>query len=91
MINAPLFIGTTEVFFILLVIILVFGSDKIPEIARGLAKVMKTVRNATDDIKHEISKSADEHGFTKEIGEITKTIARTKDEIEEAGSIKRKF
>jgi sec-independent protein translocase protein TatA len=91
MMNVPLFIGTTEVFFILLVVVLVFGSDKIPEIARGLAKVMKTVRNATDDIKNEISKSADEHGFTKDINEITKQIEHTKDEIEDAGSIKRNF
>lgn len=91
MIYVPLFIGTTEVFFIILVTILVFGSDKIPEIVRGLAKVMKTVRNATDDIKNEITKSADEHGFTKEIEDITKQIERTKDEIEDAGSIKRNF
>lgn len=76
---------------VLLVAILVFGSDKLPEIARGIAKAMKTVRNATDDIKNEITKSADEHGFTKEIGDITKQLERAKDEIEDAGSIKRKF
>lgn len=78
-------------FFILLVVVLVFGADKIPEIARGLAKVMNSVRNATDDIKHEITKSADEHGFTKDITEITKQIERTKDEIEDDGSVKRNF
>ncbi len=91
MISIPLFLGTGEVFFIILVVILVFGSDKIPEIVRGLAKIMKTVRNATDDIKNEITKSADEHGFTQDINEITKQIERTKDEIEDAGSIKRNF
>ena len=74
-----------------LVVILVFGSDKLPEIARGLGKAMKTVRNATDDIKNEISRSADEHGFTGDIKEITKKIEEVKDKIEENGSVKRKF
>ncbi len=87
----PLFISTPELMIVGLVVILVFGSDKLPEIARGLGKAIKTVRNATDDIKHEITKSADEHGFTKDITEITKKIEEVKDQIEDSGSIKRKF
>ncbi|WP_374003860.1 twin-arginine translocase TatA/TatE family subunit [Nonlabens sp.] len=87
----PLFISTPELMIVGLVVILVFGSDKLPEIARGLAKAMKTVRNATDDIKNEISKSADEHGFTSDVKEITKKIEEVKDQIEDSGSIKRKF
>jgi sec-independent protein translocase protein TatA len=31
-----LFIGTPEVIFILLIVVMVFGADKIPEIARGM-------------------------------------------------------
>jgi sec-independent protein translocase protein TatA len=91
MFSLPLFISTPEMMIVGLVIILVFGSDKLPEIVRGIAKAMKTVRNATDDIKNEISKSADEHGFSKDIGEISKQIEQVKDQIEESGSIKRKF
>lgn len=87
----PLFISTPELMIVGLVVILVFGSDKLPEVARGIAKAMKTVRNATDDIKNEITKSADEHGFTEDIKEITKKIEEVKDQIEESGSIKRKF
>ncbi|AUC80452.1 twin-arginine translocase TatA/TatE family subunit [Nonlabens sp. MB-3u-79] len=87
----PLFISTPELMIVGLVVILVFGSDKLPEIARGLGKAMKTVRNATDDIKNEISKSADEHGFNTDVKEITKKIEEVKDQIEESGSIKRKF
>jgi sec-independent protein translocase protein TatA len=87
----PLFISTPELMIVGLVVILVFGSDKLPEIARGLAKAMKTVRNASDDIKNEISKSADEHGFTSDVKEITKKIEEVKDQIEDSGSIKRKF
>jgi sec-independent protein translocase protein TatA len=87
----PFFISTPELMIVGLVVILVFGSDKLPEIARGIAKAMKTVRNATDDIKNEITKSADEHGFTGDVNEITKKIEEVKDQIEESGSIKRKF
>ncbi|WP_194850248.1 Sec-independent protein translocase subunit TatA/TatB [Nonlabens antarcticus] len=91
MFSLPLFISTPEMMIVGLVIILVFGSDKLPEIVRGIAKAMKTVRNATDDIKNEISKSADEHGFSQDIEEITKQIEQVKDQIEDTGSIKRKF
>jgi sec-independent protein translocase protein TatA len=87
----PLFISTPELMIVGLVVILVFGSDKLPEIARGIGKAMKTVRNATDDIKNEIAKSADEHGFNKDVKEITKKIEEVKDQIEDSGSIKRKF
>ncbi|WP_317126860.1 Sec-independent protein translocase subunit TatA/TatB [Nonlabens xiamenensis] len=87
----PLFISTPELMIVGLVVILVFGADKLPEIARGLGRAMKTVRNATDDIKNEITKSADEHGFTGDIKEISQKIEEVKDEIEETGSIKRKF
>ncbi|WP_366508892.1 twin-arginine translocase TatA/TatE family subunit [Nonlabens sp.] len=87
----PLFISTPELMIVGLVVILVFGSDKLPEIARGIGKAMKTVRNATDDIKNEITKSADEHGFNVDVKEITKQIEEVKDQIEDSGSIKRKF
>ena len=54
-----LFISGVEIGFILVVILLVFGADKIPEIARGLGKGLRQVKDATNDIKSEISKSAD--------------------------------
>ena len=36
---------------------MLFGAKRIPEIARGLAKGMKEVRNVTDEIKREINTS----------------------------------
>ncbi len=54
-----LFISGAELVFIGFIILLVFGSDRIPEIARTLAKGMKQVRRATDEIKHEIKRSTD--------------------------------
>ncbi|MCM4155887.1 twin-arginine translocase TatA/TatE family subunit [Gramella sp. AN32] len=89
----PLFISGAEIGFILFILVMVFGADKIPEIARGLGKGMKAVKNASNDIKSEIQKSADKQGidtdFTKDIrGEIDKV----KGDIDEiAGSVKRKL
>lgn len=93
MLTLPLFISGAEIAFIMFILVMVFGADKIPDIARGLGKGMKAIRNASNDIKNEIQKSAEKQGidtdFTKDVrGEIDKV----KEDIEEiSGSVKRKF
>lgn len=62
-----LFISGAEIFFIVFIVILVFGSDKLPEIVRGLGKGMRQLRDATDDIKREIQKSAEKSGIDSSI------------------------
>ena len=47
----PLFISGAELVFVFFIVLLVFGADKIPSIARGLAKGMTQVRRATNEIK----------------------------------------
>ena len=54
-----LFISGAEIVFVFFIILLVFGADKIPSIARTLAKGMTQVRRATNDIKSEIQKTVD--------------------------------
>ena len=49
-----LFIGGTEIIIIILFIVIFFGSEKIPELAKGLGKAMREVRDASNDIKKEI-------------------------------------
>ena len=88
-----LFISGAEIAFILFIVVMVFGADKIPEIARGLGKGMRVLKDATNDIKSEITKSADKNGidtsFTKEISEELKKV---KDDIDDfTGSVKRKL
>jgi sec-independent protein translocase protein TatA len=39
-----LFIGGPEIFIIVLIVVMVFGADKIPEIARGLGKGIRQVK-----------------------------------------------
>ncbi|GAL64369.1 twin-arginine translocation protein TatA [Algibacter lectus] len=72
---------------------MVFGADKIPEIARGLGKGMRTLKDATNDIKHEITKTAEKSGIdTSVTGDIKKELDKVKDDIEDfAGSVKRKL
>lgn len=88
-----LFIGGTEVIFILFIVVMVFGADKIPEIARGLGKGMRTLKDATNDIKHEVTKSAKENGIidTEVTQSINEELNKVRDEVEDfAGSVKRK-
>ena len=64
-----------------------FGADKIPEIARGLGKGIRQVKNATNDIKREITDSADSNENIKDLKETFEEGKKTISEI--AGSIKR--
>ncbi len=49
-----LFIGGTEIIFIVIAVLMLFGAKKIPEIARALGKGFREFQNATDEIKREI-------------------------------------
>ncbi|MBB6680728.1 twin-arginine translocase TatA/TatE family subunit [Aequorivita sp. 609] len=88
-----LFISGAEIGFILFIILLVFGADKVPEIARGLGKAMRQVKDATNDIKSEITKSAEKQGIDIDITkDVRQEIDKVKDEVDEiTGPIKRKF
>ena len=88
-----LFISGGEIAIVLFIVVMVFGADKIPEIARGLGKGIKQVKNATNDIKYEITKSAEKNGIDTNLGsDITKEINKVKDDIEEfSGSVRRKM
>jgi len=58
-----LFISGGEIFFIMFIVVMVFGADKIPGIAKGLGKGMRQLKDATEDIKQEIQKSAEKQGI----------------------------
>lgn len=96
-------IGGGEIFFIILVALMLFGSDKIPDIARTLGKGMAQLKNATNDIKSEIQKSAEANGLNDLTNlnpmnqldltsDITKEIDKAKEDIEDmTGPIKRQM
>jgi sec-independent protein translocase protein TatA len=70
---------------------MVFGADKIPEIARGLGKGMRQVKDATNDIKKEINNSAKSQGIDTDIAkDIRKSVSDVKEGIDDfTGPIKR--
>ncbi len=88
-----LFISGAEIVFILFIVLMVFGADKLPEIARGLGKGMRTLKDATNDIKHEITKSADKHGIDTSITkDVNEELKKVKDDLEDfSGSVRRKL
>lgn len=63
-------IGGGELIFILFIALMLFGSDKIPEIARTLGKIMAQLKNATNDIKSEIQKGAEANGLDQTFREL---------------------
>ena len=85
-----LFIGGPEIIVIGLIVVMLFGADKIPEIARGLGKGMRQLKDATNDIKKEINDTAERQGIdTNMTKDITNEINKVKDDI--TGPIKRNF
>ncbi len=50
-------IGTPELLIIMLVILLLFGSKRLPELARGIGKGIRQFRRAMEDVKEEIDLS----------------------------------
>ena len=82
-----IFISGPEIVFIFFIILMIFGADKIPDIAKGMAKGIKKVKDATQEIKTEIKKSAEKKGIDTD--SISKEIDKVKDDIDDlTGSIK---
>lgn len=73
-------IGGSEIIFIILIVVMLFGADKVPDIARTLGKGMAQLKNATNDIKSEIHRSAEENGFDRKslTGGFTEEIDNVK-------------
>ena len=90
--SIALFISGAEIFFILFIVVMVFGADKLPGIARGLGKGMRQLKDATEDIKQEIQKSAEKQGidtsFTEDIKKEIDEVKRNVSDV--SGTIKRK-
>ena len=81
-----LFISGAEIFFILFIVVMVFGADKIPGIAKGLGKGMRQMKDATEEIKREIHKSAEKQGIDTSITEdIQKELQEVKKNLDDVG------
>lgn len=68
-----------EILLIFLVVLILFGADKIPDLARMLGKGMREFRKATDDIKREFDQTT--HDITDEFEAEKKSIRGDIDEM----------
>ena len=73
-------LGGGEVFIVVLFIVMFFGSDKLPEIAKTLGKGIREINDAKNQIQNEIQKSTS--GFREELEKHTSEI---QSEITKAG------
>ena len=87
-----LFISGAEIAIILFIAVIFLGADKIPDVARNLAKGLNQIKHATNDIKRDINSSSEsvkKHSITKD---VDKELSKVKKDLEEfSGSIKRKL
>ncbi|WP_353084909.1 twin-arginine translocase TatA/TatE family subunit [Flavobacterium sp.] len=70
-----------EFFFILLVAFLLFGSKNLPEVVKGYAKIVATLKNATNEIKNEIQNSVDVKELDASVKQITQTLTQEVEEV----------
>ncbi|WP_333599406.1 twin-arginine translocase TatA/TatE family subunit [Flavobacterium sp.] len=76
-------IGGGEIIFIIFIALMLFGSEKVPDIARTLGKIMAQLKNATNEIKSEIQKGAEANGLDTSIKELTSTFTSEVDKVKE--------
>ena len=50
--------GGPELVFILVIVLLLFGAKKLPELARGLGQSLGEFKKAREEFEHEVHKSA---------------------------------
>jgi sec-independent protein translocase protein TatB len=75
-------IGFGELVVILIIALLVFGPERLPEIARQVGRVMRQVRSMSDDVQRAIM---------SETSVITKPLEETRREIESTARPVREF
>lgn len=63
-------IGMPELIIIFLVVLLLFGSKRLPELAKGLGKGMREFKKATRELRDELDISEIEQDFKKEMNQI---------------------
>ena len=57
-------LGGGEIILILLLVLILFGAKKLPELAKGLGQGIKEFKKATRDVTDEIQQSMDETNYS---------------------------
>ena len=69
--------GMTEIVFIFLIYLLLFGAKGIPSFARTMGKAVREFRSATDQIQREILSTTDD--IRKDVNDVRNSVNRTVD------------
>ena len=81
-------LGTQEVVMILFAVLLLFGGEKLPELARGLGKGIREFKDASDGVKREIHRNINELTAAEELKreeqlEQNNNTVKSEDNVEE--------
>lgn len=74
--------GGGEIALIMVVILLLFGGKKLPELARGLGKGIREFKDASEGVKREIHRNINNVALDEEIKEEEQRTAEAKKEEE---------
>ena len=70
-------IGMPELIVIFLVVLLLFGSKRLPELAKGLGEGMREFKKATRELRDDLDVSEIEQDIKKDIAQLD-NVQRTK-------------
>jgi sec-independent protein translocase protein TatA len=65
-------LGTPELLIILLVVLLLFGAKRLPEVAKGLGQSVKEFRTSMKDVRQDVEKD-----MSEQEGAVTAGPAKT--------------
>ena len=54
-------LGGPDLIIILLIVLVLFGAKKLPDLARGMGQAMKEFQKAKEDLSHELRASSNSH------------------------------
>ncbi|WP_316790975.1 twin-arginine translocase TatA/TatE family subunit [Pedobacter frigoris] len=66
--------GGPEVMLIMVVILLLFGGKKLPELARGLGKGMRDFKDASEGVKREIHRNINSVGIVDDVKDMVNDV-----------------
>jgi Tat protein translocase TatB subunit len=73
--------GPQELLVILVVALLVFGPDRLPELARGAARVINRLKAETDRSLGELKRAAAAEGFDEDWREVSRELREARDQL----------
>ena len=79
-------LGAMEIALIILVVVLIFGAKKIPELARSLGRASQEYKKAKEDFLAEVNKLAEDAKDAVESGKSAPAVNAAKEDKDSGGS-----